>query len=244
MIRRVTGFALGMIVIALGAARAPAAPAAPPDSARASSGVRYLYLVRHGDYDRDARADDRVGNGLNALGREQARKIGERLARLPVRPTSLVSSDFTRARETCDIMGQVLRMAPSRDSLLRECTPTSDTGPGHAGEPDEGEPCDARLEAAWARYARPAPGADARDVLVCHGNVIRWFVSRALGADARRWRAMEIANASLTVIVVRADGSTRLAMFSDVGHLPVEDQTWTGRGAGWTASPGPATRMR
>ena len=244
MIGRMTWPALGMVVMALAAPRVPAAPSARPDSAGATSGVRYLYLVRHGDYDPDLHADDRVANGLNALGRDQARRIGERLAQLPVRPTSLVSSDFTRARETADIMGRVLGMTPDRDSLLRECTPSSDRGPSHAGGPEDGTPCDSRLEAAWARYARPSPGADARDVLVCHGNVIRWFVSRALGADTRHWAAMEIGNASLTVIAVRADGSTRLAMFSDVGHLPVADQSWTGRGAGWSAAPRPPTRMR
>jgi hypothetical protein len=30
-------------------------------------------------------------------------------------------------------------------------------------------------------------------------------------------------------------------MFSDVGHLPLTEQSWTGRGAGWGA---PDTRMR
>jgi hypothetical protein len=39
------------------------------------------------------------------------------------------------------------------------------------------------------------------------------------------------------VIAVRSDGSTRLAVFSDASHIPVEKQTWTGRGAGWN---GPA----
>ena len=41
----------------------------------------------------------------------------------------------------------------------------------------------------------------------------------------------------LTVIAVFPDGRTKLTMFSDVGHLPVEKQTWTGKGAGWTVPP-------
>ena len=64
----------------------------------------------------------------------------------------------------------------------------------------------------------------------------------ALDADLKGWRAMEIANASLTVIAVRPDGTTRLVLFSDVGHLPVLDQTWTGRGAGWSSAPAPSRR--
>jgi len=74
-------------------------------------------------------------------------------------------------------------------------------------------------------------------VLVCHGNVIRWLACRALGADLHAWQHLEIANASLTVIAVRPDGGVRLVEFSDTGHLPVDEQTWTGKGAGWPAPP-------
>jgi hypothetical protein len=68
---------------------APAAHAAP--------GTRTLYLVRHGVYDRNTTLDDHVGNGLNALGREQAAAAGKYLARLPVTYTKLVSSTLARA---------------------------------------------------------------------------------------------------------------------------------------------------
>jgi serine/threonine-protein phosphatase PGAM5 len=94
--------------------------------------------------------------------------------------------------------------------------------------------CDSNLAVAWARYMTPSPEADRHEVLVCHGNVIRWFVSRALHENTRRWHLLDIANGSLTILAVRPDGTTRLVMFSDVGHLPVTKQTWTGRGAGWS----------
>jgi len=81
-------------------------------------------------------------------------------------------------------------------------------------------------------------------VLVCHGNVIRWFVAKTLAQDTNRWWGMEIGNGSLTVLAVRPDGSVRLAMFSDVGHLPLDVQTWTGRGAGWWAPPAPSSTRR
>jgi serine/threonine-protein phosphatase PGAM5 len=231
---RMKGWAWAAAAVLLAA---PLARAADPPPA--APGVRYLYLVRHGDYDRDDRADDRVGNGLNPRGREQARLVGERLARLPVKMSSLVSSDYTRARETADIIGRSLGMTPVRDSLIHECTPASDRAPARGDmQTEDFADCDSTLAAAWAKYVRPAPGADAHDVLVCHGNVIRWLVSRALGADTRRWRHLDIANGSLSVIAVRPDGSTRLVMFSDVGHLPVGEQTWTGSGAGW-GSPAP-----
>jgi serine/threonine-protein phosphatase PGAM5 len=237
----VTFFLMGASAAAAATAPAPKpsapASAARADTARTALGVHYLILIRHGIYDRDDRADDRVGNGLNPLGHEQARAAGVRLASLPVKPAALVSSDFTRARETADDIGRALGMTATRDTLLRECTPASDR-PDLMREDTPGEipACDSSMAAAWARYARPTPAADRHDVLVCHGNVIRWFVSRALGVDTRRWHAMDIANGSLTVIAVRPDGVTKLVTFSDVSHVDLAKQTWSGKGPGWGPS--------
>lgn len=228
---------------AAAAAAAPASPAAlmatampgaAPPSAR-PHGIHYLYLVRHGAYDPDTvDTDDRTGSPLNALGHEQARLIGERLAALPVRLHALVSSDFTRARETADDMGRILHMTPVRDSLLHECTPATDRADiMKTTTPEAVALCESNLQAAWNKYFVPTPEADTYDVLVCHGNVIRWTVAHALGMDPRTWLRMDIGNGSLTVLTVRADGLVRMATFSDVGHLPVAEQTWTGTGGGW-----------
>lgn len=211
-----------------------AAPAARAQAPRPAGGTHYLYLIRHGIYDRDDKGDDVTGNGLNALGHEQAKLIGARLAAMPVRPALLVSSTLRRARETAEDMALLLGMTPQRDSLLSECTPTSDR-PDYMKNHPPGEisQCDARLAAAWAKYVTPSPDADRHDVLVCHGNVIRWFVSKVVAGDPLRWGWMDIGNASLTVLAVRPDGTASLVMYSDVGHLPVDKQTWSGRGAGW-----------
>lgn len=220
----------------------PAVRAADPPAASAASpapGMRTLYLIRHGYYDARDPADARVGKHLDSLGHAQARLAGARLAALPVKMRSLVSSTLTRARETADDMGGILGMEVARDSLLNECTPWANRKDIRYDTPDEPDSAVAQLERAWARYARPAAGADEHDVLVCHGNVIRWFVCKALGVDTRQWGSMDIANGSVTAIVVRPDGATRLAFFSDIGHLPLASQTWAGRGPGWAGPPGP-----
>ena len=204
------------------------------ETAPSAKGTRYVYLIRHGMYDRVESVDGRTANGLNALGHEQARLLGERIRSLPVRPRLLVSSGLTRARETGDELALILGLPCERDSLLEECSPPSlaDTA-ATAVDREEAATCTATLEKAWARYMRPATQDDTHDLLVCHGNVIRWFVARALQADSKRWNTMGIGNASLTILAVRPDGSTRLLMYSDVGHLPVDKQTWTGSGPGW-----------
>jgi serine/threonine-protein phosphatase PGAM5 len=232
---RIGGFLLALLTIpAFGAmAQAPSRP---------NAGVHYVYLIRHGAYDRDSTTDDVTGNGLNALGHRQAHLIGARLAALPVSPATFVSSALRRARETAADMAVEMKRTPTQDSLLSECTPMSsrpDFMRNHS--PEAIAECDSQLVHAWARYMTPTPEADRHDVLVCHGNVIRWFVSRAMSGDPRHWDTMDIGNGSLTILSVRSDGTTRLVMFSDVGHLPVTEQSWTGRGAGW-ARPVPGMR--
>jgi len=208
---------------------APAAPAAP-----AGKGIRTLYLIRHGFYVADSTADPNLGPGLNALGREQAAIVGRYMATLPVRMNSLTSSMLTRARETADLMTLTMRMRVERDSLLNECGPRSDNPAQNRGDTEaEIAASDAQLEAAWAKYVRPSPDADTHDVLVAHGNVIRWFVAKTVAGDTKRWGTMDIAHCSVTALTVRPDGSVRLVMFSDLNDLPLDKQTWAGRGAGW-----------
>lgn len=212
---------------------------APRDTTHA--GMRFIYLIRHGWYNANDPRDPRVGMALDSLGRAQARLTGDRLARLPLHPASLVSSTFTRAAETADIIGESLHMSVARDSDICECSPPS-YRPDYVREDSKARQaaCEEQLERAWARYVKPASDAnDVYDVLVCHGNVIRWFTSKALHLDTQRWPDYDIGNCSITVIEVRPDGATRLAAFSDTGHMPPTMQTWTGRGAGWSL-PDPA----
>jgi serine/threonine-protein phosphatase PGAM5 len=125
-------------------------------------------------------------------------------------------------------------MRPERDSLLHECTPTADRADYMKNHSlDDIAHCEANLDAAWRKYFVPTPDADTHDVLVCHGNVIRWMVARALGMDAKGWTRFDIANCSITVIAVRPDGGTRLVMYSSVDYMPLAKQTWAGAGAGW-----------
>jgi broad specificity phosphatase PhoE len=184
-------------------------------------------------YDRDERVtDDRVGNGLNGIGREQARLLGARLAALPIKIHEIRASDFKRARETAEEIGAVLGLKPVLDPLLHECTPSMEPDRGLASKQDM-ESCNAQLAELWAKYAKPTPEKDVYDALVAHGNVIRWLTMRALQADPRHWIALDIANASLTVIAIKANGSATLVQYSDASHIPYAKQTWSGAGPGW-----------
>ncbi|HVP39639.1 MAG TPA: histidine phosphatase family protein, partial [Candidatus Saccharimonadales bacterium] len=197
-------------------------------AAGARQGVRTLYLVRHGIYDQDDPRDEFTGKGLLPLGREQAQKVAQRLAAMPSGVDAVYSSDMTRARETAEIIaaalpGRAVHLEPG----LRECTPPTPRADIMKDlRPGEADSCAARLDQTVARFFAPSPEADSSVVLVCHGNLIRYCVCRALGADPRLWLSMAIVHCSLTVIQVRPDGTTRLVAFDDVGHLPPDLQTF------------------
>jgi len=241
---RWTRFVLAAALVGACAAAVMPARAQEPRRAR---GVHYLYLIRHGHYDWDSTVtDDSKGNGLNALGHEQAKLVAERLAGLPVKLHSLVSSNYLRAVETADDMSGILHMKVAVDTLIHECTPRFESRPEYRPlrREDEAIACEANLEAAYAKYFVPTPDADTYDVLVCHGNVIRWLTCKAIGDDVLNWRRMTIGNCSITAFAVQPDGRVMLAAYSDTGHIPPEKQTWTGRGAGWMPRAEPRTGMK
>jgi serine/threonine-protein phosphatase PGAM5 len=191
--------------------------------------VRTVWLIRHGEYEHGVESPDE--GGLVALGRQQARILATRLDGCPVAFTSLQFSTMTRARETAEILAaQFPDLAPQAFDDIRECAPTTwRQDIMDELEPGEAEACEANLVAAGERLFRPATGsADEHDLIVCHGNVIRWFVTRTLKVDPHAWLGMSIANCSITVIQVRADGRMKLVSFADSGHIPWSMTTYPG----------------
>jgi serine/threonine-protein phosphatase PGAM5 len=197
------------------------------DAGEQLSGVRTLYLIRHGQYDEQDERDPDVGKGLVPLGVAQARLVAARLRSFPVKMTSLHSSTMTRARQTALVIGESfpgLQLQTSK--LLRECTPTTWRKDIMAQEdPAYVEACEKQLDEAFAKYFVPSPGADSNDIIVCHGNMIRYFVTKVLGVDTKSWLMMAIGNCSLTIVRIKPDGSMKLLTFGDVGHMPPNMQT-------------------
>lgn len=206
-----------------------AAGSAPAVLPTGDEPVRTLYLIRHGEYHHGVDTPDE--GCLDALGRQQARLIAARLDAQPVEFTSIQASTLCRARETAEIVAAHfpgLTLALHDD--IRECTPRTRRADIMADlEPGEAEACEAHLEAAWTRLVRPAGGdRDEHDIVICHGNIIRWWVCKALKVEPEAWLEMSIANASVTVLQVRADGSTKLISFADSGHIPWGMTTYPG----------------
>jgi serine/threonine-protein phosphatase PGAM5 len=189
-------------------------------------GVRTVYLIRHGAYVADRNADPQLGPGLTPLGIAQARLVAVRLNGSGVSFDSMTVSPLQRARDTAAVMHETLSKVPLTQSpLLRECTPTlPEAAQGEVAR--ERAACTRQLDQAFAQFLVPAAGAERNDILVAHGNVIRYLTMKALKVDAPVWAALSVAHASLTVIEVRPDGSARVLAVGDNGHIPSPLVSW------------------
>jgi serine/threonine-protein phosphatase PGAM5 len=194
-------------------------------------GTRTIYLIRHGFYNESDSRDEFIGKELTPLGIAQARLVAARLKGMPVKFTSLVSSTMTRARQTAIVINEDFpELNLRQDELISECTPPSWRKDVMAGvDTTEKEKCAENLENAFKKYFIPSPDSSgSNDIIVCHGNVIRYFVTKVLKVDTMSWLQMSIANCSLTTVKIKPDGSMKLVSFNDVGHIPLNLQTETG----------------
>jgi serine/threonine-protein phosphatase PGAM5 len=187
---------------------------------------RTLYLVRHGAYVPDPKADPQLGPGLTALGVAQARLIAARLNGSGVTFDSMTASTLQRAKDTAAVMHETLANVPlAHSALLRECTPPLPEAVP-ADEAAQRTACAKQLDQAFAEFFSPAKGTKRNDILVAHGNVIRYLVMKTLRVDPRAWFGMSMPHASLTVIQVQPDGSARVLAFGDSGHIPSPLVSW------------------
>lgn len=191
--------------------------------------VRTLVLIRHGEY---VHGDESVDEGhLDTLGKQQSRMVAARLDGWPIEFDSIQASTLNRARETGEIIAQWfpdLELTLHDD--IRECTmATRRQDIMEDLEPGEAEECETTLEGAFDRIFVPATkGRDEFDIVVCHGNIIRWVATKVLEVDPLAWLQMSVANCSITVVQVRTDGSMKLISFADSGHIPYEMTSYPG----------------
>ncbi|MGB0384198.1 MAG: histidine phosphatase family protein, partial [Ardenticatenaceae bacterium] len=70
-----------------------------------------LWLIRHGETDCNAKGiiQGQFDADLSVRGREQARRLGQRLALVP--PDVLYSSDLSRAHDTARAVGEACGLA-------------------------------------------------------------------------------------------------------------------------------------
>ena len=191
--------------------------------------TRYLYLIRHGQYLSSQHDDDR-GGSLTDTGRTQADLTAEALEPLPV--SAVYTSPMRRAFETAERIAARQELAPQSFDILREIIPA--IPPDNEGffavrfpglSADQVAEQRARGDQAFERFFRQLDtDEDTHEVIVCHGNIIRYFVCRVLGAPPELWVKMETNHCGITRCSIGWDGQMRLVSLNDTGHLPLSLQ--------------------
>ena len=197
---------------------------------------RSIYLVRHGQYQRlspdelegDSTVEQaiRVDGGLTTLGVEQANLTAQRLRSYPI--SAIYCSSLPRAVQTAEIIAQEFPGIPLRRTrILWECIPCVPPflSTFFSEVPSEEIARDReQAEEAYGRYFKRARGEDKHEIVVCHGNLMRYFVSRALEVEPETWGKMGIFNCGISQITI-SHRLTGVVCHNDSGHLPEDKRT-------------------
>lgn len=184
--------------------------------------LRYLYFVRHGEYVLHNALDDTPDGHLSDLGREQARRVGLALGKLPI--NIIYYSPLLRTTETATLIQEVFPTVSLQASdLLKECIPSipeayKEFFVNVSQEFIVGGGDQARA-AADAFLRQPVPEADQHEILVSHGNLISYLVCQVLNAPLDSWLSTDIACAGITRVVIDSQGRIRLLTHNETAHL-------------------------
>lgn len=170
--------------------------------------------MRHGQYGLED------SGRLTELGREQALLTGKWIFQHldGQRIDAVWSSTLPRARETAAIVASSITSSRVRSvGLLREGMYSKVKGydiPANERQEDR-----TRADAAYERFFRTSR-TDRLEIVVCHGNLIRYLVCRAIAVPVVRWTRMNSNHCSITRILVRDTGAVRLVSYNETAHLP------------------------
>ncbi len=186
-------------------------------------GVRELWLVRHADA---YTGMENLGPGvvdppLTPLGREQAARLGQRLAYVPI--DAVWASDLRRAVETAESVAATHGLAVQTDARLREVRTHWDEGgqarlnpPGEYPFPESEQEVFERIGAALRDIAGGTPEGG-RAVVVTHNAAIGIYVSNVLGLGWGKLPVMPMYT-SVTVLAVK-DDRVVVRSLADATHL-------------------------
>ena len=187
------------------------------------SSTRNLFFIRHGQYVTQEKLDEH--RKLTQLGKEQAICTGIRLRDFGHKYEQILESSMTRAIETSSFIQKQVKDAPvHRTDLLKEGSPINPDPGFKEWRPERNVFVDGpRIEAAFRKIvhrAEPSQKSDSYEIIVCHANVIRYFVCRALQLPPEAWLRLSLKHGSITCLSIYPDGFVTLKCLGEAGHIP------------------------
>jgi probable phosphoglycerate mutase len=197
-----------------------------------------LLLIRHGqtDWNRRGLVQGQSDVPLDDVGREQARRLGLRLAELEL--SALHASDLSRAAETAALVGQAVGLEPALSPAWRELNLGAAEGRSRAealgrhadmasaaalseGPLAEGAETWSQVEARVLGALRELFDACAGEqvALVGHGGSLKVLLAHLLGLERSKVPRLSVGgNAGLTIVEFH-QGEPRLVLLNDSSHL-------------------------
>jgi serine/threonine-protein phosphatase PGAM5 len=127
------------------------------------------------------------------------------------------SSTMLRAVETADIVAEELRLSFSKSKMLVEGMPTR--VPSIPSTAKQVKADQTRMNRAFDKFFAPSK-RDRIELVVCHGNLIRFLMTRALGVNPSVWARFVSNHCGITRMLVREHGY-RCVSYNETTHLPV-----------------------
>lgn len=194
-------------------------------------GRHHVILVRHAQPSGDA---DPKSSPLSAEGLKQAQLTGQRLLEQFGEVDLVVHPGSPEAKATAQVISAAFAPSGAKAKLLQ--TELLDEGipvlPSPAPAALEGlEASELAADLSRAEGALRAftwrPSAEQPDqlrveVLVGHGNVLRYLICRALQLPPTAWSRFSAHHCTVTWLDISPDGSVALREFGGAGHLPPE----------------------
>jgi len=191
--------------------------------------TRTILFIRHGQYHDYLK--EREDKTLTELGKEQAHLTGKRLQEFGFKYNKLIISTMPRAKETGEIIHQYIGDPEVvYSSLIEEGNP----GPRIPSSKEWNEKkygkTAKRIEEGFHTFVHRCDTGVTEpqiDVVVCHANVIRSYVCRALQIPIECWLRFGGYNGGITGIKISSSGNASLIFLGDVGFLPSEKVTFS-----------------
>lgn len=182
--------------------------------------TRNLYLIRNGQY-----LDDT--DNLTELGQRQARLTAQAMRHLKL--YALDCSPYPQVVETARLVGEPHDIRVKQTALLRQYDSLRDIKLRTAEiffNEDDIDIQKTQLEIAYQTYFYPANELDdTHEILICHANIIRDLICRAIGVNPETWAHMMINHCGISVVTIDAQGDVQLLEYNQVHHLTEEIRT-------------------
>lgn len=180
-----------------------------------------MYFVRHAQASPAGANDPQLGPPLTKLGEQQARQVGDRLAREDF--SHIYTSDLTRAYNTATAILRHHQDTPyTINADLREVSHFHfDQDRGYAMDTTTRRNLQREMVLIrhFAEYLRRAHVSGEKVLVVSHGNFIRTILPVLGGRDPKRSVLLDVLNTSVTIVEVWSSGEAVVRLANCVRHL-------------------------